>query len=141
MNANIVTTERTPVILTVVAAFLFLAALVALVTETSLLFPRPIWNGLWSLNRPALIAFQKLGIISGILLLALGAGAGAVGAGLLRRRKWAWWFAVALFTTNGLGDLVTLFATPDLIRAGSGILIACMFLICLNRPGVKRIFQ
>jgi hypothetical protein len=79
--------------------------------------------------------------LPGFFLLALGAGAGAAGAGLLKRRKWAWWFAVALFTTNGLGDLVTLIATHDLIRGGSGILIACIFLICLNRPEVKRAFR
>ena len=119
--------ERKPAALVVVSAFLFLAAFIALVTGTSLLFPGPIWNGLWNLNRPALIAFQKLGIFSGILLLALGAGAGAAGAGLLKRRKWAWWFAVALFTINGLGDVVILFSTHDLVRGSSGILIACIF--------------
>jgi hypothetical protein len=138
MKGNVAARQTIPVTLTVVASFLFLASLVAFVTGTSLLFPGPIWNWLWSLNRPALIAFQKLGSLPGILLLALGVGAGAAGVGLLKRKKWAWWFAIALFTTNGLGDMVTWLVTRDFMRAGSGFLIACIFVSCLNQPGVRR---
>jgi len=140
MANDIAATERRPATVTVVAVFLFLAAAVAVVTGFSLLFPSPFWNRLWDLNRPAYEVFVKLGTVSGTLLAALGVAAGIAGAGLLRGRRWAWWFAVALFSINGLGDLVTLLFTRDLIRGALGVLIAGAFLFCLTRPRVRRQF-
>ncbi len=140
MANDIAATEGRPATVTVVAVFLFLAAAVAVVTGFSLLFPSPFWNRLWDLNRPAYEAFVKLKTVSGALLAALGVGSGFAGAGLLRRRRSAWWFAVVLFTINGLGDLVALFFTRDLIRGASGVLIAGAFLFCLTRPQVRRQF-
>ncbi|HEX3969336.1 MAG TPA: hypothetical protein VHW70_15315 [Edaphobacter sp.] len=131
-------TNRKPAVVTVVAVFLFFASVVAWITGTSLLFPRPFWQKMWDLNRPAYIAFSSFGKVSGILLVALGAGTGAAGIGLLKGKEWCWWFAVVLFAINGIGDLVTLFLTHDLIRGGSGVLIAIIFLFCLTRLQVKR---
>ncbi|MGD0735730.1 MAG: hypothetical protein ABR976_11310 [Terracidiphilus sp.] len=124
--------------LVVVAAFLLLAAVIALVTGISLLFPNPVWNSLWNLNRPAYIAFEKFGRLSGVLLLAVCAGACAAGVGLLRRRRWAWLIAVTLFAMNGLGDLASLFLMHDLVKGFSGLLVAGVFLYLLTRPGLKR---
>jgi hypothetical protein len=132
------TTSPKPAALRVVAAFLLLAAIVAGVTGISLLFPRPGWSRLWSLNRPAYMAFEKFGWLSGVLLLVLCAGACAAGVGLIGRRRWAWLIAVALFATNGLGDLASLFLMRDLAKSISGVLVASVFLYVLTRPGVKR---
>jgi hypothetical protein len=70
-------------------------------------------------------------------MLAVGTAGAAVG--LLRGRKWAWWFAVVLFAINGCGDLVSLFWTKEMLKSGSGVLIAGAFLIALSR--VKNYFN
>jgi hypothetical protein len=127
-----------PVTVPVISVFLFLAAVVALITGISLLFPGPIWNGMWEMNRTAYIAFEKMGRLSGAILLTLAAMAGIAGAGLLWGRRWAWWIAVVLFAINGLGDLINLILSHDLLRGGTGVLIAGAFLFFLTRPGVRR---
>ena len=124
----------------VVAAFLFAATAIAVVTGVSLLFPNLLLHRLWDLNRPAAAAFQAAGRIAGAPLVALGVGTAAAGNGLLRRRKWAWWFAVALFSVNGCGDAASFWITHDLVRSASGIAISAAFLCFLIRPGVRRYF-
>jgi hypothetical protein len=141
MAGGIAKMKHRPVEVTVVAAFLSLAAGVALVTGISLLFPNPIWNIMWDLNRPAYNAFERLGRPSGGLLLALGITTGAAATGLMLQRKWAWWLAIALFAINGLGDLVSLFLTRDLVKGGMGVFVASVFLFFLTRSGVKRSFR
>jgi len=125
----------------VVAGFLFLATAAATVTGVSLLFPSPIWDGLWNLNPRAREGFLRFGVVAGPLLLALGGVTCAAGIGFLRRRKWAWIVALALFAVNGAGDLVTLVWAHDLVRGGSGILIAGGFLFLLTRPGIRGSFD
>lgn len=139
MAQNIAATKR-PATGTAVAVFLFLASAVAVVTGISLLFPSLNWNWLWDLNRPAYTAFHRLGRLPGVLLLVVAAGAFIAANGLLRRRRWAWWMAVALFAANGLGDLAALLLRGEVIRGGSGVLIAGAFLFCLTRPRVRRQF-
>lgn len=125
----------------IVAAFLFAATAIAAVTGTSLLFPNPLLDRLWEFNQPAAAGFRVLGRISGVLLLTLGAGTAAAGAGLLQRKKWAWWFAVALFAINGCGDVVSFCVTGDLLRSAIGVAIAATFLYYLIRPGVRSYFE
>jgi uncharacterized membrane protein YfcA len=132
------TTSPKSATLTVVAVFLVLAAVVAFVTGISLLFPSPIWNSLWDLNRPAYIAFEKFGRLSAVLLLVVCAGACTAGVGLLRRRRWAWRVALAIFAINGIGDLASLFLMRDLLKGVSGVLVASVFLYMLTRPGLRR---
>jgi hypothetical protein len=59
------------------------------------------------------------------------------GWGLLRGRRWAWWIAVAVFAINGCGDLLTLIVRRDVVKGGSGVLIASVFLFLLMRSGGK----
>jgi hypothetical protein len=61
--------------------------------------------------------------------------------GLLERKRWAWWGAVLLFGINGLGDLLTLVLYRDVVKGGSGVLIASLFLFCLLLPGTRRYFD
>jgi hypothetical protein len=96
---------------------------------------------MWALNPPAHKAFESLGRISGILLFGLSALSAATAIGLFSRKKWAWWLAVALFAINGAGDLVTLILTRDILRSGSGLLVAGVFLFFLTRPAVRQAFR
>jgi len=125
----------------IVAAFLFAATGIAAVVGTSLLFPNKLLDQLWELNRPAAAVFHAMGWISGVLLLALGIGTASAATGLLHRRTWAWWFAVALFAVNGSGDAVSLFLTGDWLRDASGVAVAAAFLLALLRPPVRQYFK
>jgi hypothetical protein len=133
--------ERRPRTVTIVAIFLFCAAAMALVTGMSLLFPGPLWDRMWDLNRPGHLAFERAGKLAGVPLLALGIVTGSAGRGLIMRSKWAWWTALALFAVNGMGDVATLLLTRDLLRAGVGALIAGAFLFCLTQRKVKAYFD
>jgi len=130
--------ESKPKALIVVAAFLFVATGIAVLVGVSLLFPNPIMDSLWKLNRPAEAAFRAKGHPLGILLLLLGTGTFAAAKGLLQRQLWAWWFAMVLFTVNGIGDVVGFIVTGDWLRGASGVVVALAFLWALSRADVRR---
>ena len=106
-----------PAAVLTVAIALFLATAASCVTGISMLFPHSMLSGIWELNRPAYIAFARLGRFPGVLLIALGALCCAIAIGLLRRKRWAWWAATFLFSVHCLGDLVTIMFYGDVVRA------------------------
>ncbi len=124
-----------------VAVFLFTATAIASVVATSLLFPGTLLDRLWELNEPAYAGFKVLGRASGVLLLLVGMAAAAAGTGLLRGKKWAWRLSIGVFAASGFGDLVSLLITKDLLKSGSGALIAGAFLFCLLHPSVTRFVE
>ncbi len=124
----------------IVAAFLFAAVAISAEVGCSLLFPGTLLDRLWELNKPGAAAFRALGRASGVLLPVLGAGTLATAFGLLQRRRWAWWFAVALFAMNAAGDAIGLAVTGDRLRGASGIAISGAFLYSLTRYPVRRYF-
>ena len=121
-----------------VAFFLFAATAIAVTVAVSLLVPGALSDRLWELNRPAEAAFRRLGWIASLLLLLLATGTLAAGLGLRNRRRWAWWFAVALFAVNAAGDVAGLLATGDWVRGVAGIVVGGAFLVCLLRRRVRR---
>ncbi|SRR5713101_219034 len=133
--------EQRPKTVLIVAAFLFAATAIAAVVATSLLFPNKFLDQLWDLNKAGAAAFRALGKISGVLLLMLGVGIFAAGLGLLRGKRWAWWFAIALFAIDGCGDIVSFFITGDALRSASGVVISSVFLCCLAQRHVRRYFK
>src|SRR5258708_7907556 len=133
--------EPRPRAVVLVAAFLFFATAIALVVSESLLFPNPLLDRIWELNKPAAAVFRSFGRIAGVPLVLLGVGTFAAALGLLRRRRWAWWFAVILFAINGIGDLVSLVATGDWVRSASGIVVSSAFLSTLCARRVRLHFE
>jgi uncharacterized membrane protein (DUF2068 family) len=132
--------EQRPATVRIVAAFLFVATAIAAVVGASLLFPNALLDRLWELNKPGAAALRALGWIAGCFLLLLGVGTCAAAIGLLRRKPWAWWFAVALFTIDCSGDVVSFFVTGDWLRSVSGAVISAAFVYSLVRPRVRRYF-
>lgn len=133
--------EHRPKTVPIVAGFLFAAAAVAAVVGASLLFPNAFLDRIWELNKPGAAVFRAMGRISGVLLLLLGAGTFAAAVGLLHRRNWAWWFAVALFAIDASGNVVSLIVTGDWLRSTAGAAISAAFLYSLTRYPVRRHFK
>jgi hypothetical protein len=120
-----------PASITVVAGFLFLATVIALVVGFSVFFPNPLLDRLWRLNPSGEALFRSTGRISGVFLITLGCGTFAAALGLLRGRKWAWWFAVTLFAIDSAGNLVSYFLIHDPFRTIFGAIISLSFLSLL----------
>lgn len=132
---------RKPIVVSVIAAFLFAATLIALVVGLTLIFPGTPADRVWELNKPAYEHFRTFGRASGISLVILGLITAGTAMGLIHRRQWAWWIAIGIFTVNGAGDIVSLVITRDVLRSGSGVLIAMFFIFCLLRPEVRSFFD
>jgi hypothetical protein len=129
--------ESRPKAVIIVAIFLFLATSIAIFVGGSLLFPNRIMDRLWELNQSAAALFRAMGRISGVPLLLLGVGTFAAAIGLLRRQRWAWWFAVIVFAVSGIGDLVGFTVTGDWLRTASGVVISSAFVWSLIRKRVR----
>ena len=130
-----------PIPVAIVAAFLWIAMLIGLVVGVALLFAGTFLDRMWVYNRPAHAAFQTVGKTSGVGFLVLGLIVGVTAGGLSCGRRWAWWLAILIFALNGIGDLIGLIATRDLLRSGSGIVIATGFLVVLLRRDVRASFD
>ena len=128
---------KRPAAVTIVAAFLFVASVISWVVGIAVLVPTPFSEWMWSLNPAARPAFESLHRVPGAMLVALGCATLAGAFGLLRGKKWAWWFAIVLFIVNGGGDLVALFVIHDWVRSGAGVLAAAVFLITLMNLRVR----
>jgi len=126
-----------PISVIIVAGFLFFATAIAAVVGISLLFPNPLLDQLWKLNTEGATLFHSIGRLSVLFLLALGGGTLAAGFGLLRGRRWAWWFAVVLFVANGSGDVVSYFIVHDALRSVSGVAVSAIFVYVLSRRNAR----
>jgi hypothetical protein len=124
----------------IVAAFLFAATVIAVVVGVSLLFPNRLLDALWKLNPEGTVFFHSIGPISGVFLLALAAATVASARALLRGRKWAWRFAVALFAIETCSNLVSYFVVHDALRTIAGFVISFAFLCVLCRRSMRDYF-
>jgi hypothetical protein len=129
-----------PILISIVATFLFGATAIAAIVGISLITPGTLLDRIWKLNEPVHAEFQAFGSTAGAPLLLLGIVTGATAAGLLRGEPWARRVAIAVFAVNALGDGVTVFIRRDLLKSGLGALIAAAFLLALYRPNVISFF-
>ena len=132
------TVEPRPKAVPIVAAFLFVATVIAAVVGASLLFPNRLMDRLWELNKPGAALFRAMGRPSGVFLLALAIATALAARSLLRRKQWAWWFAVILFAVDGGGDVVGFFATGNLLKSIVGIAVSSTFIYFLAQRHVRR---
>ena len=141
MAASDIPQKTRPAAVLTITVFLFFATAAACVTGISLLFPGSVLSSIWELNRPAYVAFAPFRRVAGLLLLTLGALCAVLTLGVLRRKRWAWWGAVLLLGVHCMGDLVTLVLYRDVVKGGSGVLIASLFLVLLLLPATRRYFD
>ena len=124
---------------TAVGIFLFFAASMAGLAATTLLWRGTALDRLWDLNPTAYKQLAPLGGTVGILFLLLGAALTTAAMGWFRRRLWGWRLAVVIIATQVLGDVVNC-VRGDLLRGGTGVIIAGALLLFLLRPKVKASF-
>jgi len=140
VNANPVLERHRPKTVVIVATFLFAATIIAFVIGESLLFPNALLDYMWRFNPEGAALFHSLGRVSGVFLLALGVGTFFAARGLLRARRWAWWFAVSLFAIDTTGNIVSYFFIHDALRSISGAIVSGTFLFFLCRYSVRGYF-
>jgi hypothetical protein len=121
---------------TAVDIFLFFGALMASLAATTLLSRGTPLDRLWDLNPIAYKQLASLGSTVGIFFLLLGAALTTAGIGWFRHRLWAWRLAVVIISTQVLGDLVNC-VRGDLLRGGTGLIIAGALLLFLLQPRVR----
>jgi hypothetical protein len=126
--------------MTTIGVFLFFGATMASLAGATLSWPGTSLDRMWALNPIAHKQVATLGKPAGILFLFLGVTLALAGTGWFKRRLWGWRLAVAVITTQVLGDLVNFFR-GDFLRGGVGFSIATALLFYLLRPSVKAVFN
>jgi hypothetical protein len=135
---NLAAGPRTPGF-TAVGIFLFFGASMASLAATTLLWRGTALDRLWALNPIAYKQLVPLGSTVGIFFLMLGAALTTAGIGWFRRRLWGWRLAVAIIATQVLGDAVNC-VRGDLLRGGTGVIIAGALLLFLLQPKIRATF-
>ena len=86
--------------------------------------------------------FKQLAPLGGVVwifFLVLGVALTTAGIGWFRRRLWGWKLAAVIIATQVLGDVVNCLR-GDLLRGGTGFIIAGTLLLFLLWPKVRATF-
>jgi hypothetical protein len=124
---------------TAMGIFLFFGAIMASFAATTLLWRGTPLDRLWDLNPTAYKQLAPLGGKVGILFLLLGAALTTAGIGWFRRRLWGWRLAALIIAAQVVGDVVNC-VRGDLLRGGTGVIIAGALLLFLFRPKIRAAF-
>jgi len=131
-------TRRRPGI-TAVGIFLFFGATMSALAGATLIWHRTPLEGVWKLNPRAYRLLSPHGATVGPLFLLLSTTMVAAGVGWFRGRYWGWVLAVAIVTSQVLGDLVNLLR-GDFVRGSIGFAIAGALLMYLLSSKVRSFF-
>lgn len=123
-----------------IGIFLFFGGVMASLAATTLLLPGTPLDRAWTLNPTAYKQLSPLGTKVGIFFLLLAVVLVVSGIGWFQRRLWGWRLAVAIIATQVTGDIVNV-VRGDLLRGGTGVIIAGALLLYLLRPRVRAAFS
>jgi hypothetical protein len=124
---------------TAIGIFLFFGAIMASLAATTLLWRGTALDRIWALNPTAYKQLAPLGGVVGIFFMVLGVALTTAGIGWFRRRLWGWKLAVVIIAIQVLGDVVNC-VRGNLLRGGTGVVIAGALLLFLLRSKVKATF-
>lgn len=124
---------------TAMGIFLFFGAIMTSLAAITLLWPGTVLDRLWKLNPTAYKQLAPRGCLIGIPFLLLGAALAAAGIGWFRRLLWGWRLATIIIGIQVLGDIVDC-VRGDLLRAGTGVVIAGALLLFLLQPQTRAMF-
>jgi hypothetical protein len=128
-----------PLGFTAIGIFLFFGAIMASLAAATLLWRGTVLDRLWALNPIAYKQLAPLGRTVGILFLLLAAALASAGIGWFGRRLWGWRLAVLIIAIQVLGDVLNC-VRGDLLRGGTGVIIAGALLLFLLRPRTRAWF-
>ena len=123
-----------------IGVFLFFGATMASLAATTLLLPGTRLDQAWTLNLAAYKQLFPLGSKIGIPFLLLAVVLVVSGVGWFQRRLWGWGLAVAIVTTQVIGDIANL-VRGDWLRGGTGATVAGALLLYLLTPRVRAAFS
>jgi hypothetical protein len=123
-----------------IGVFLFFGATMASLAATTLLLPGTPLDRAWTLNPTAYKQLSPVGSKVGILFLLLAVALVVSGVGWFQRRLWGWRLAVAIISTQVIGDIVNLMR-GDWRRGGTGIIIAGALLLYLLSARIRDVFS
>ena len=119
--------------------FLFFGATMAFLAGATLIWRGTALDRIWVLNAAAYKQLAPLGRMVGVLFLLLSATLALAGTGWFRRRRWGWRLAVVIIATQVLGDVVNC-VRGNLLRGGTGVIIAGALLLFLLQPRIRSAF-
>ena len=122
-----------------IGVFLFFGGVMASLAATTLLLPGTPLDRAWILNPTAYKQLSPLGTKVGFPFLLLAVVLVVSGIGWFQRRLWGWRLGVAIIATQVIGDIVNV-VRGDLLRGGTGVIIAGALLLYLLRPRVRGAF-
>ena len=122
-----------------IGIFLFFGAVMAGLAAITLLWRGTPLDRLWVLNQMAYKRLVPMGRAVGILFLLLSGALTTAGIGWFRRRPWGWRLAVVIIATQVVGDLVNC-VRGDLLRGGTGVIVAGALLLFFWRPKIRDSF-
>jgi hypothetical protein len=108
------TESRVPLGIKLLAAFFSFGTAMCSLTIVMLLFPGGALDSLWRLNPEAHQAFQKLGTLSILLMVIVGAACALAAIGLSKGARWGTSAALAILFVNLIGDSLNVFLRHDL---------------------------
>ncbi len=123
-----------------VGIFLFVAATMAALAGTTLVWRGTVLDRMWELNPTAYSQLAPLGRGVGAAFLLLSVALATAGIGWFRRRVWGWRLAVVIIAVQVAGDLINA-VRGEVVKGTTGIVIASALLIYLLRPAVRAIFD
>jgi len=106
--------QRAPLGIKLLAAFFAFGAGICLVTIIALLFPGGALDPIWRLNPDAHVAFQQIGRLSILLMVVVGSACAVATIGLATRARWGVPLALGILSVNLVGDLLNAFLRHDL---------------------------
>jgi hypothetical protein len=124
---------------TAIGIFLFFGAVMAGLAAITLLWPGPPLDRLWVLNPLAYKRLALLGDKVGILFVLLGVALITAGIGWFRQSLWGWKLTVVIIATQVVGDIVNC-VKGDLLRGGTGLILAGALLLFLLQPKIRTTF-
>jgi hypothetical protein len=123
-----------------VGVFLFFGAAMAAFAGSTLLWPGPIGDRVWTLNPAAHAQLVPMGRKIGVAFLLLSLTMLTAGIGWFRQNVWGWRLAIVVIGVQLVGDFVNALR-GEVLKGAVGVLIAGGLLVYLLSPAVRTAFR
>jgi hypothetical protein len=131
---------RKPVTPVVLSWFFALATCLCLAAGISVLAPNTPIRAIWAIKPTEYDQLLDLAPWSGLGFLLLSGAMAATSWGAIRRTRWGWTLAIAIFVINGVGDAARALM-GDVVEGLIGVTIAGSIVVALSQRRVRKAFS